>query len=237
MLLNFNSAGFLREGCRLLTDKDIFADEDLTDYEIDDDINSKEKMDSIAGGDYWQKILGEYYKGKINIYTAEELFFTEYSEKINQLFKYKVNIPIKIKTAHLPKYRLIFCSDHEDGLILMADNMNKKWNEIVENQRGGQQVLFDYEFPDMTRQQSFNLQDDIRKYVSQKPAGIFLKNLIVALIQLYGITFPEKHYKDTIVEMETKGLLRIDRHPPVTKTGKPAISMDYREYRIIVSPI
>ncbi|MBI5639333.1 MAG: three-Cys-motif partner protein TcmP [Nitrospirae bacterium] len=234
MLLNFNSAGFLREGCRLLKYEDSFADEDLTDYEVDDDVNTKEKMDSIAGGNYWQEILGSYYKGQINIYDAEEQFFSEYSQRINKLFRYAVNIPIKIKSTHLPKYRLIFGSDHEDGLILMADNMNKKWNEIVENQRGGQQVLFDYEFPDMTRQQGFDLQNDIRELVSLKPSGILLKDLIVALIQLYGITFPEKHYKDTIAEMKTKGLLRIDWHPSMTPTGKPVKAMNYDDYKITV---
>ncbi|MBI5213977.1 MAG: three-Cys-motif partner protein TcmP [Nitrospirae bacterium] len=237
MLMNFNSAGFLREGCRLLTYEDSFADEDLTDYEIDDDVNTKERMDSIAGGDYWQKILRAYYNGQIDIYTAEEQFFSEYNGRVNQLFKYTVNIPIKLKSTNLPKYRLIFGSNHEDGLILMADNMNKKWNEIIENQRGGQQVLFDYEFPDMSRQQGFDLHGNIKNLVSAKPADILLKDLIVALIQRYGITFSEKHYKDTVDDMKTKGLLRIDWHPAVTKTGKPATAMDYGKYRITVGPI
>jgi len=234
MLMNFNPAGFLHEGCRLLTYEDSFTDDDLTDYEIDDDINTKEKMNSIAGGDYWQEILKAYYNSQINIYTAEEQFFAEYSKKANQLFKYTVNIPIKLKSTNLPKYRLIFGSNHEDGLILMAYNMNKKWNEIVEIQRRGQQVLFDYEFPDMTQQQGFDLQKDIKDLVSVKPEGILLKNLIIVLIQRYGITFPEKYYKDKIVEMETTGLVRIDRQPSATKTGKPATSMDYGKYRITV---
>lgn len=234
MLMNFNSAGFLREGCRLLTYEDSFTDEDLTDYEIDDDINTKEKMNAIAGGDYWQKILKTYYNGQINIYAAEEQFFAEYSKRVNQLFKYTVNIPIKLKSTNLPKYRLIFGSNHEDGLILMADNMNKKWNEIVEIQRRGQQVLFDYEFPDMTRQQGFDLENDILRLVSAKSEGILLKNLIVVLIQKYGVSFPVKHYNDKIVEMERKGMVRIERCPSVTKTGKPVMSMNYDDYKITV---
>ncbi|MDO9287754.1 MAG: three-Cys-motif partner protein TcmP, partial [Thermodesulfovibrionales bacterium] len=234
MLLNFNSAGFLREGCRLLKYEDAFADEDLTDYEVDDDVNTKEKMDSIAGGSYWQEILSAYYKGQIDIYSAEEQFFSEYSKRVNQLFRYTVNIPIKIKSTHLPKYRLIFGSDHEDGLILMADNMNKKWNEIIENQRGGQQVLFDYEFPDLTLLKGFDLNKDIMSFVAAESTEVLLKNLIVHLIQRYGITFPEKHYKDTIVAMEASGLLKIDREPSVTKTGKAARAMNYDDYRITV---
>lgn len=235
MLLNFNSAGFLREGCRLLKYEDAFADEDLTDYEVDDDANTKEKMDSIAGGDYWQAILGFYYRGQIDIYAAEEQFFSEYSKRVNQLFKYTVNIPIKIKSTHLPKYRLIFGSDHEDGLILMADNMNKKWNEIVKNQRGGQQVLFEYEFPDMTLLKGFDLHDDIIALASAQPSGIPLKNMIVELIQKYGITFSESKYKKTIRGMEINNEILIEREPPLTKkTRKPATSMGYNEYRIVV---
>lgn len=235
MLMNFNSAGFLREGCRLLTYKDTFADGDLIDYEIDDDVNTKEKMDSIAGGDYWQDILGAYYKNQIDIYTAEEQFFSEYSRKVNQLFRYTVNIPIKVKSTNLPKYRLIFGSDHEDGLILMADNMKKKWNEIVESQRGGQQVLFDFEFPDLALLKGFDLHKDILSLVSANSSGILLKRLIVELIQKYGITFSESDYKKKIRSMEQDSGLIINRVPPLTtKTGKPAISMDYDEYEITV---
>lgn len=234
MLLNFNSAGFLREGCRLLKYEDAFTDEDLTDYEIDDNVNTKEKMDSIAGGAYWQDILSAYYKRQIDFYSAEEQFFSEYSKRVNQLFKYTVNIPIKIKSTHLPKYRLIFGSDHEDGLILMADNMNKKWNEIVANQRGEQGVLFDYEFPDLTVLKGFDLHKDIMSYITSESSAVLLKSLIVHLIQRYGISFPEKHYKDTIVDMEARRLLRIDREPSMTKTGKAAKAMNYDDYRITV---
>lgn len=238
MLMNFNSAGFLREGCRLLTYEDSFTDEDLTDYEIDDDINTKEKMDSIAGGNYWQKILKTYYNNQIDIYAAEEQFFSEYNQRINQLFKYTVNIPIKLKSTHLPKYRLIFGSDHEDGLILMADNMNKKWNEIIENQRGDQPVLFEYEFPDLALLKGFDLKKDIIGIVGSNTSGIPLRTLIVKLIQKYGITFSESHYKRTIRQMEKDNLLKVDRIPPFTpSSNKPATSMDYGEYRITVRSI
>ncbi len=119
MLMNFNSTGFLREGCRLLKYEGLFKDEEIVDYEFDDDVNTIEKMNSIAGGDYWQDILKSYYEKNIDIYQAEEKFISEYSNKIKDIFKYTVNIPIKVKTTHLPKYRLIFGSNHEDGLVLI----------------------------------------------------------------------------------------------------------------------
>ena len=150
LLMNFNSTGFLREGCRLLKNTELPSDEELTDYESDEGINTIELMDSIAGGAYWQEIVNKYYNKAIDIYEAENAFISEYSGRLGNIFKYTVNIPIKVKTSHLPKYRLIFGSNHEDGLILMADNMNKKWKQMLENQRGGQQVLFDFEFSDVS---------------------------------------------------------------------------------------
>jgi three-Cys-motif partner protein len=234
MLMNFNSAGFLREGCRLLKYTEILSDDELTDYESDEDINTVDRMDAVAGGTYWQEILKQYYDKTIDIYQAEEMFIAEYSLRLKKIFKFTVNIPIKVKSEHLPKYRLIFGSNHEDGLILMADNMNKKWKQMLENQRGGQQLLFDFEFPDYTLLKGYDLHKDILLFVAKSSSGLPLRELIVALIQKYGITFSESEYKKKIRLMEQNSNLFIDRMPPLTKTGKPAISMDYGEYKITV---
>ena len=135
LLMNFNTAGFLREGCRLLKYTELPSDDELADYESDEDINTITRMDSIAGGIYWQEIVKKYYDKTIDIYQAEDAFISEYNRRLGNIFKYTVNIPIKIKSDHLPKYRLIFGTNHEDGLILMADNMNKKWKQMLENQK------------------------------------------------------------------------------------------------------
>ncbi len=232
LLMNFNTAGFLREGCRLLKLDDLFKDADITDYESDEDINTIEKMDAIAGGTYWQGILKDYYSGKIDIYHAEEHFIAKYSQKIKEVFKYTVNIPIKIKSSHLPKYRLIFGSNHEDGLILMADNMNKKWKEMLEKERNNQEILFEFEFPDLTLLKGFDINQDIIESLPSNGESILLKKLIVDLIMKYGITFSEKEYKQKIKEMGTTTLY-IDRNPAYTaKTRKPVTAMDYNKYKI-----
>lgn len=237
MLMNFNSAGFLREGCRLLKSDDPLKDKDIEigDYEMDDAANNIEKMDAVAGGAYWRDILNDFYDKKIDFYQAEDKFISEYSSKLKDVFLYTVNIPIKLKSSNLPKYRLIFGSNHEDGIILMADNMNKKWKEIVDQQRNGQLALLDLEFPDLGLLKGFDLKKDIMYFVSANSSGIPLKNLIVELIQKYGITFSEPDYKKTIKQMEKDSDLVINRDPSLTrKTGKPATSMDYSEYKIVV---
>lgn len=234
MLLNFNSAGFLREGCRILkeTREADTGEDELSDYESDDE-NTEESLNAVAGGEYWQVILKEFYQKKISFIEAEEQFFTEYSRKIKELFNYAINIPIKIKSTSIPKYRLIFATNHQDGLILMADNMNKKWAEIVENQSGGQQALFDFEFPDLTLQKGFNLHDDMMQSIPAYDPGILLKNLIVELIKKYGITFSVSHYKKQIQQMEINSEVIIKRIPPTTpRTGRPSTSMDIDKCKI-----
>lgn len=231
MLMNFNTVGFLREGCRLLTYNDTLDDQDIPDYEIDDERNSIEKMDSVAGGNYWQKILNDFYKREITFAQAENRFISEYSKKIKTVFKYSVNIPIKVKSRHLPKYRLVFGSNNEGGLILMADNMHKKWQEMIS---GDQQILFEFEFPDFTLMNGFDLRKDILAIVAKNSKGLPLQALIVELIEKYGITFSESDYKKEIQEM-APDQLEIERQPAFTKkTGKPAISMDYNKYKITV---
>jgi len=234
MLMNFNSAGFLREGCRLLTYADLFNDNEITDYESDEDINTIDRMDSISGGSYWQDILRKFYKREISIYKAEDMFISEYSRILKNIFNYTINIPIKIKSNHLPKYRLIFGSNHEDGLILMADNMNKKWKKMLAHQSGGDQIPFDFEFPDDILLEGSRLHKDILSLVSKSSSSMTLKEIIVVLIQKHGIAFSESEYKKKIRQMEQSTDLLIDRTPPLTPTGKKATSMDYDEYKITI---
>lgn len=230
ILINFNSFGFLREACRLLKYEGIFrSGDDLDDYEIDE-ANNVENMKKIANGDYWIPIAKELRDKKIRMLEAEEKFVKGYMRQIESLFRYVVNIPIKQKTQHVPKYRLIFGTSNQDGLILMADNMNKKWKKILDDERGGQVVLFEYDFPDLSLGKGFDLEQDIITILKKQSGSILLKDLIVKLIQKYGISFSESHYKKVIKSMP----VRIVRNPEYTRTGKKATSLDYNEYEIRV---
>jgi three-Cys-motif partner protein len=236
LLMNLNSFGFLREGCRLLRYEDIqFAEQNDFDdeYEIDE-TNSIENMNMIADGDYWQEILLDKINEKIDMLQAEEKFINSYIQQLKKLFKYVVNIPIKLKTKNIPKYRLIFGTNHEDGLILMSDEMNKAWKKILQLDRKKQEVLFEYDFPDLTLYNGFNLEEDILDIIKKSTdKSILLKELIVQLIGKYGITFSQRDFKNKLKELNEKGL-EIIWEPALTETGKKATSMDYRKYKIIV---
>ena len=230
MLINFNSFGFLREGCRLLNYENLFDDNSEDEYELDE-ANNVANMDNIANGKYWKSIIDDYRSNKISMFAAEDRFSTEYVKQFKNLFKYVVNIPIKIKTKNIPKYRLIFGTNNQDGLILMADNMNKKWKELLNTLRRGQQVLFEYEFPDLSIQPNFDLKENILQILAEYKKPLLLKELLIKLIEKYGISFSETEYKNKIKELENESII-IDRKPEYTKTGKKATSLDYGEYTI-----
>lgn len=235
MLLNFNSFGFLREGCRLLNlnYENLFSDAQSDDeYELDE-ANTIERMNNIAHGEYWQSIIDDYKNDKIGMFKAEELFFNEYMKQIKNLFTYVVNIPIRLKIGNIPKYRLIFGSNYHEGVILMADNMSKSWKELKNVQRCGQQVLFEYEYPDPSIQPGFDLREGILYILRKQRWPIPLEQLLIRLVENYGIAFSKKDYEDKIREMEGNQIL-VDREPVFTKTGKKATTLDYRKSKVTV---
>ena len=165
LLLNLNAFGFLREGCRLLGLE--MKNESEEPLEYDPDVNSPERLDDIAGGDYWRKIVQDYYSDKISMKDAEELFVKSYCERLRKIFKHVVNSPIKASMGHIPKYRIVFGTNHADGLLLMADNMSKRWDEFRENARKGVAFLFEMDVPDPDLwDKSLHYKEEIREMIS-----------------------------------------------------------------------
>jgi len=105
---------------------------------------SEELLSSIAGGEYWKAIVVDYQAGKINGYQAERRLSTEYKQRLRQRYGYVLDMPIRLKAGQRPKYRMIHVCDHEDGCFLMAQNMQKRKDELFINvQQDGQLTLFD----------------------------------------------------------------------------------------------
>src|SRR3990167_1975186 len=237
MLLNFNSFGFLREGCRLLTldYENLFKEDQSEDeYELDE-ANTIDRMNNIAHGEYWQSIIEDYKNNKIDMVKAEELFVNDYMNQLKNLFTHVINIPIRLKIRNIPKYRLMYGSNHRDGIILMADKMSRKWKELRDIQRGGQKVMFEYEFSDPSIEPGFDLKEVILDILKEYERPIPLEELLIKLIENHGIAFSEKEYKDKIKEMEGNQIM-VDREPTLTERGKKATALDYREYKITVRP-
>jgi three-Cys-motif partner protein len=229
VLLNFNTTGFLREGLHLLKLTREIPDwaEDL-DYEVDGK-NSTDRMDEVAGGDYWRAILQEFQAGSLTFHEAEVKFTNDYVDVMRRLFTYVVNIPIKERSHHMPKYRLIFAGDHFDGLILMSESMNKAWRKLKSNEMGGQLYLFDDK--ELVALEHRPAQDLIWDEL-EKPTR--LQDLLEALIMKHGIVYTEREYLAAIRESENT-IFMVQRAQELTRTGRKAINLDYRKQKIVVS--
>lgn len=229
MLLNFNSRGFLREGCRLLKVQNFECNDDDEIY-APDEANSISRMNAIANGNYWQKILASYDAGVISMKEAEIAFCEAYANELKNIFDYVVNIPIKAKKSHIPKYRLIFGTNSEDGLLLMADKMSRTWRDFIERERNGQLQMFEcIEYPD---ENHFNYHDPKEAIWDLISEPLDLKTLLVKLIEIFGICYPESELKKICKRMEKEGELKVTRKPSKTPRGKDSTSWEYKNYEI-----
>jgi len=126
---------------------------------------------------------------------------------------------------------MMFCTNHEDGLILMANEMHKVWMNIVELERNGQGVLFELDFPHKVLGDG-NLEREIRKIIEGNgPGGVLLEQLLAELIEHYGISYSSRDYTEKLKVMENEQII-ISRKPEYTATNKKATSMDYKKYII-----
>lgn len=221
LLLNLNAFGFLREACRLL--RYPVSEAEIPDA-YEQDVNTPERLDEIAGGPYWRDIVDAYFSGRIRMAEAEEKFITQYCARLRQIFRYVVNIPIKAKIGNIPKYRIVFGTNHADGLLLMTDNMNKRWSQFREEARNNQSLLFECDFPDATKlHDCWHIEEKIFSLIDK---DIELKELLVKLAQIFGISFSTTDYKQYLKGMENNRL-EVKRIPATTPTGKPRTSWDH----------
>lgn len=221
LLLNLNSFGFLREACRL---SDCLVKEDEVPDHYEQDVNSPDRLDEIAGGDFWRSIIARYYSGEIDMSQAEEEFVAEYCARLRKVFRYVVNIPIKTKLGNIPKYRIVFGTDHDDGLLLMVDNMNKRWVAFREEARNNQSYLFEMDFPDPSMQ--FDCWRVEEKITSLLNSEVELKDLLVELVGHFGISFSTGDYKNYLKTM-TGNQIVVKRDPELTATGRACTSWDH----------
>ncbi|MCX5814497.1 MAG: three-Cys-motif partner protein TcmP [Proteobacteria bacterium] len=136
VLLNFNSPAFVR--CALVALK---MDTKDFDVEIDDDFLDEiifnvegmttDQMDAIAGGNYWKSVVSDL---SLSFFEKEQKVTEFYMKQMNKYFPNVCNFPIQKKYGQLPKYRLIYGTRHEDGILLMNDTMYKAREQFLNNE-------------------------------------------------------------------------------------------------------
>ena len=234
MLINFNSFGFFRDGCRVMSvdvSKDTtFTDlEDLVEYEatqVKSDSDSEKLLTNIAGGDYWKNIVEDYKNGKIDGYKAEKRLSTEYKQRLKQRYSYVLDLPIRLKANQRPKYRMIHVCDHEDGCYLMAENMQRRKDELFLNiQNDGQLSLFDFD-PTVSKTAEGEMvtkdeiKDKIRDFLKNAKGDLRIKKFLAGFCNEYGLLCDFKMIHEILEQMDTAGELEIVRNPATNSRGK-----------------
>jgi len=235
-MLNLNTFGFLREGCRLLKNEDIReVDIIRDDPEYVRDVVDAQVLDEIAGGNYWQELIEQYYTGSITFREAEERFSSGFCSRLKNVFSYSLSMPIKPKLSNIPKYRIVYGTNHQHGLILMADNMCRRWREFKENDRKGQMVLFDLDYPETLVNASPAAL--IKAIIDCASTRTELSDLFACLIDQFGIVYSISAYISALKGMGEQQIY-IEHEPAYNPTtGRTFRGMDYksRDYKIYIS--
>lgn len=237
MLINFNSFGFFRDACRAMgtnySNDDAFNDlAELVEYDPANVCTSKkseELLTRIADGDYWKDIVTNYSTGNIDGYKAERIFSEEYKKRLKKRYQYVLDMPIRLKPGHRPKYRMIHVCDHADGCFLMAKNMQSRKEELFTNlQQDGQLSLFDHmQTVSSSIENDIITVEEIRTKLSCQIKSlnedIRATKFIANFVNRHGILCEFKTLYNLLGEMEKNREIEITRKPATTSTGRASL--------------
>lgn len=234
MLINFNSFGFFRDACRAMR-VDYHADvalqdlDELVEYEptvVDATKQSEELLSKIAGGDYWKAIVTAFQNRTIDGYQAEQRLSNGYKKALRQRYAYVLDMPIRLKPGQRPKYRMIHVCEHEDGCFLMAQNMQKRKNELFINiQQKGQLSIYDMEtFGALSAEGDAYSREDIaalvEKHILTMPSTVRITKFMASFVNENGIVCEFKMLHKILEELQAAGKIEILRNPEYTTQGK-----------------
>ena len=233
LLINMNSFGFLREACRVqgiqFKTDDNFAD--LIEYEpsIFEVTNnslqvSKEKLNNIAGGDYWIEIIEKYKNHQLSGYEAEELFSEQYCKRLRRSYPYVLNMPIRLQQGQHTKYRMIHATKHKDGCLLMVDNICNRWELLRDMQNSGQFTFFKENINNEILN-SRELENKIISHISKYNDFISLDEAVANFFVDNGVICSRKNVTNILSKLEKSERIKILRTPNNTKNGKTSTFM------------
>ena len=231
LLINLNSFGFIREALRVrkvaLRENEDELLADLDEYEPSL-LRSMADLDRIAGGRYWAEIIDRYSNGQIDIDGAEKLFAEQYKQTLRKHYRYVLDMPIRLRPEHKPKYRMVHATNHPDGCILMADNIFKRTDYLfVDVQRQGQLSLFEMT-PENDIVNENDLDDKMLSLIERegREKSLPLNELQAKFFDEYGVICSTKHLSSgregsALKRLESAKKIEVLRTPPA-KNGKPA---------------
>ena len=137
-------------------------------------------------------------------------------------------MPIRLKAGQRPKYRMIHVCDHEDGCFLMAQNMQKRKDELfISIQQENQLSIFDVA-PDYSSTVEGELlsRNQIAEMVSECmdafPGEVNITKFVATFVNQYGLVCEFKMIYDILAEMQTKKKIEIRRNPSHRSNNQPS---------------
>ena len=229
LLINMNSFGFVREACHALgieyTDVDIDLFDDLVEYDptkLTASEKAKKQLTDIAGGDYWIKIIEDYKAKKYDGYQAEILFSEQYCCRLMQSYKYVLNMPLRLKQGQRPKYRMIHATNHEDGCVLMAENINKRWEALQEIQTDGQLSFFTQDAENQIVSMD-EIETKVKEHISTYKNNTSINIILAEFFSKFGATIcMPADVREILSKLEKSNIINVDRTPPATDKGRPS---------------
>jgi hypothetical protein len=232
LLINLNSFGFIREGCRVLgldfTDPERDFFDDLLEYDptiLDENSESKDQLTRIAGGEYWIDIIHKYKERKINGYQAEAEFAKQYCENLMKDYKYVLNIPVKIHQNTHPKYRMVHVTNHHDGCLIMVNNMYNKWQILQKIQGSGQGNLFDMDFENKVIDES-TIIDYLIKHLTNYHEYTKVEVFLAEFFTTFGPCCSSGDARKALKNLEDSNKVIVKRNPEYSKTRRKSVFME-----------
>lgn len=227
VLINLNSFAFIREACRVM--KAIFREgEDFVLGELDEYepsiLKSTEELNVIAGGEYWRPIITSYKRGDIDCYVAEQQFSSGFKKRLRNHFKYVLDMPIRLKSSHKPKYRMVHATNHPDGCILMADNMVKRSDYLVMNIQNRGQLSFLEQSVENELISDEMLKEKVKESLQNNPEYVNLGDFLAEFYDEHGVICGlsklSSGNRSVLKIMEEERYIEVIRNPEQTPTGR-----------------
>ena len=127
---------------------------------------------------------------------------------------------------------MIHVCNHEEGCLLMAENMLKRKDELVVNiQQSGQFTVFDFLNDVNTTVTGEQITGDVvktkmKEHLLNYSNGVRIKILVADFYTEYGLIGYQNMVNEALRELEIEGFLEIERCPSISSvTGKPLTYM------------
>ena len=206
VLLNLNSQSFLRRARAAMK---VELDESESDNDSSDPVDatydslpSIERLNAVAGGDWWQELVRE----RLEFSEEIEKFTKLYCERMKKWFNEVVFHGIRATPTGLPKYYLVFGTRHIHGLALMNDEMVKSRRVLAEMAKPTERTLFETRSEDLVP----DLDDLPDSILANCATPIKRGDLIRKVIQQNFCKFHRTEIRGTIERLLKAGTLSSD---------------------------